>query len=77
MSDLERLKAAIAASGLSSTQYARTVLIRDPRTCRRWLAGHSPIPKSVLEYLAKNGEGQLREGTTPDAHIGAKIGVSE
>ena len=74
MSDLERLKAAIAASGLSSTQYARTVLIRDPRTCRRWLAGHSPIPQSVCQFLKQGiepGEGG------PEAECVGQIGVSE
>ena len=71
------LALAIHRSGLSSSAYARTVLVRDPRTIRRWLAGHAPIPKSVLEYLAKNGESQPQEGTTPDAHVGANIGVSE
>jgi hypothetical protein len=50
---LARLRAAITASGLSASIYARTVLIRDPRTCRRWLAGDSPIPQSVIDFLAK------------------------
>jgi hypothetical protein len=50
---LARLRAAITASGLSVSLYARTVVIRDPRTVRRWLAGDSPIPQSVIDFLAK------------------------
>lgn len=46
------LRAAIAASGLTTSGYARNVLIRDPRTVRRWLAGTSPIPAAVLAHLA-------------------------
>ena len=51
MTAIEALKQAIADSGLSSSAYAREILVRDPRSLRRWLAGHSPIPKAVLEYL--------------------------
>lgn len=47
------LEAAIAASGLSARQYAMQVLARDERTIRRWLAGDRPIPKAVLDYLAR------------------------
>lgn len=47
------LRAAIKASGLSATAYARQVLIRNPRTVRRWLAGDSPIPEAVREFLRK------------------------
>lgn len=50
---LARLRAAITASGLSATLYARQVLIRDSRTVRRWLAGDSPIPQSVIQFLEK------------------------
>ena len=45
------LRAAIARSGLSARQFATTVLLRDERTCRRWLAGDSPIPAPVLRWL--------------------------
>ena len=51
---LARLRTAITASGLSVSLYARTVVIRDPRTVRRWLAGDSPIPQSVIDFLAKD-----------------------
>lgn len=47
------LMVAIKASGLSITRYARTVLIRQPRTVRRWLSGESPIPKAVIAFLEK------------------------
>lgn len=49
--DMRRLRAAIEASGLSATQYARQILIRNPRTVRRWLAGDSPIPEAVRDFL--------------------------
>ncbi len=44
---LAALRAAIAASGLSASQFARDILWREPRTLRRWLAGESPIPEAV------------------------------
>ena len=47
------LRAAIAASGLTTSGYARNVLIRDPRTVRRWLAGQAPIPQTVRAFLAR------------------------
>jgi hypothetical protein len=55
---IELLERAIKASGLSARRYAREVLIRDERTIRRWLAGQSPIPGRVLEWLAeRQGQG--------------------
>jgi len=50
---VEALRRAIRASGLSARQFARTVLARDERTVRRWLAGDSPIPRAVLDFLAR------------------------
>lgn len=47
------LRSAIERSGLSARQYAETVLLRDERTVRRWLAGDSPIPEPVVRFLAK------------------------
>lgn len=48
---VERLRAKIKASGLSQAAYARTVLLREPRTVARWLKG-GPIPKVVqTEHL--------------------------
>jgi hypothetical protein len=47
------LRDAIAASGLSARQYAVTVLLRDERTIRRWLAMEVPIPEPVLAFLRK------------------------
>lgn len=49
----DQLRAAIAASGLSISEFARSVLVRDPRTLRRWLSGERPIPRHVLEKIAK------------------------
>ena len=51
---IAQLRAAIDRSGLSASAYARSVLIRDPRTVRRWLSGTSPIPDAVREYLAQS-----------------------
>ena len=58
------LRAAITRTGLSASEYARSVLIRDPRTVRRWLSGESPIPQAVLDLItarsqASQGAGQL------------------
>ncbi len=50
--DVQRLLAAIKASGLSRSEFARTVLVRDPRTLRRWLAG-APVPRAVINLLTK------------------------
>ena len=47
------LREAVRASGLTSSAYARRVLIREPRTCRRWLRGESPIPQAVCDYLER------------------------
>ncbi len=41
----------IEESGLSASRFARDVLIRDPRTVRRWFSGDGPIPRRVLEWL--------------------------
>lgn len=51
MTDRELLEKAIEASGFSARRFAKDVLIRDERTVRRWLAGDSPIPKPVVEFL--------------------------
>ena len=74
MTAIEVLKQAIADSGLSSSAYAREILVRDPRSLRRWLAGHSPIPQSVCQFLKREiepGEGE------PEAECVEEIGVSE
>lgn len=47
------LRAAIDRSGLSARQYAETVLVRDERTVRRWINGHSPIPAAVVAFLER------------------------
>jgi hypothetical protein len=54
MTDRDLLEAAIRARGLSARSFARVVLLRDERTVRRWLAGDSPIPKAVVEWLGKS-----------------------
>lgn len=51
MTDRELLAQVIERSGLSARQYAMTVLLRDERTIRRWLAGDAPIPEPVLKFL--------------------------
>lgn len=50
------LRKAIKASGLSSRRYAETVMIREPRTVRRWLTGESPIPDAVIRWLMKQAQ---------------------
>ena len=49
MTDAELLSAAIKASGLSVRGFARNVLVRDPRTVWRWLAGENKLPTAVRE----------------------------
>lgn len=51
---VDLLRRAIKASGLSARQFAMTVLLRDERTVRRWLAGDSPIPAPVVKWLKEN-----------------------
>lgn len=48
---IEYLKQRIEQSGLSTTRFAVEVLMRDPRTVRRWLSGDSPIPAVVMDWL--------------------------
>jgi ABC-type phosphate transport system auxiliary subunit len=55
MTPADLLRAAIEASGLSARRFAVEVLKRDERTVRRWLAGDSPIPKAVMDYLTRSG----------------------
>ncbi len=52
-SDSDLLARAIQASGLSTRQFAKQVLIRDPGTVRRWLAGTLEIPTIVREHLER------------------------
>ena len=59
---IEMLKHAIWVSGLTASDYARQILVRDPRTVRRWLAGDAPIPKSVRDYLEGLVEPSLPTG---------------
>lgn len=40
----------IAASGMSRSQYAKTVLLRSSKTLHGWLSG-KPIPRAVLLHL--------------------------
>ena len=51
VSHADQLRALIERSGLSASAFARDVLIREPRTIRRWLAGDSPIPAVVCEWI--------------------------
>jgi hypothetical protein len=53
MDDVALLEQAIKASGLSDRRFAVEVLIRDERTVRRWLAGDSPIPAVVADFLGE------------------------
>jgi hypothetical protein len=49
------LRAAIQRTGLSVSQYAARVLVRESRTVRRWLAGELQIPRAVLDRLKEGG----------------------
>lgn len=49
--EMELLERRIEESGLKTSRFARDVLIREPRTIRRWLTGDSPIPNRVKEWL--------------------------
>lgn len=48
---IELLRATIEASGLSQVRFATDVLLCDPRTVRRWLAGDRPISQIVVDFL--------------------------
>lgn len=48
----DTLRALIEASGLSQVEWARTVVGRDPRTVRRWLAGEA-IPPTTVDWLVR------------------------
>ena len=48
---IQLLEETIEASGLSVTEFAERVLVRESRTVRRWLTGDSPIPKKVQDWL--------------------------
>lgn len=50
--DIDLLRRAIDASGLSIRQYAAQILARDERTVRRWLGG-DPMPAVVRAYLLR------------------------
>lgn len=64
------LRASIDRSGLSRRAYAETVLVRDERSLRRWVAG-DPMPRSVRTFL----ERELRAlASVPDLDL-AKPGV--
>lgn len=52
MSPADRLRALIAASGLSTTRYALDVMARNPRTLRRWLEPNAVIPQVVADWIA-------------------------
>ena len=59
----------IAASGMSARQFARRILLRDERTVRRWLAGTSPIPAPVVEFLERTpAPAAVSIGSLDDMH---------
>ena len=45
------LRDALNASGLSTEDYAKHILLREGRTVRRWLKAESPIPHVVCQWL--------------------------
>jgi DNA-binding transcriptional regulator YiaG len=48
--DVALLREAIKMSKLSTSRFAETVLARESRTVRRWLAGQ-PIPRQAKAFL--------------------------
>lgn len=54
------MRDAIAQSGLSEPAYATDVLLRDPRTVARWLAGKTKIPPAVVSFLQRKSTHPLR-----------------
>lgn len=57
MTGIQLLRDAIKKSGLSASAYATEVLVRDPRTIRRWLEGKFPIPPAVIDWLKRKAKG--------------------
>jgi hypothetical protein len=49
MDDKALISAAIQESRLSVRQFARDVLVREPRTVCRWLAGENALPAAVRQ----------------------------
>ena len=49
MDDKELISKAIEVSGLSVRRFAREILVREPRTVWRWLAGENALPTAVRE----------------------------
>jgi transcriptional regulator with XRE-family HTH domain len=62
MTGRAQLRRAIRASGLSRAAFAKTVLLRSPRTLRRWLKGEYEIPPTVRNFLAIYDPSQRRTG---------------
>jgi hypothetical protein len=50
---LALLRDAIHLSGSSTRSFAETVLVREERTVRRWMAGDTPIPEVVARRLRR------------------------
>ena len=65
--DRDRLARVIAASGLSARVWATTVVYRDERTVRRWLAGTSPMPVPVLAYLYARAPVAVPDSAAPSS----------
>lgn len=53
---IELLKRRITEAGMTSSDFATKVLLRDGRTIRRWLSGESPIPHAVMDFLTSPWE---------------------
>lgn len=56
LTEPERLRATIAASGLSIEQWAKQMAGVERSTAFRWLAGRSRIPKPILDGLPPRAE---------------------
>tara|TARA_R110000824_G_scaffold140306_1_gene306118 strand:- start:5705 stop:6007 length:303 start_codon:yes stop_codon:yes gene_type:complete len=49
-----QMQRVVKSSGLSTKEYARRELLREPTTLYRWISGESPIPLVVTTWLLEN-----------------------
>lgn len=51
LSDSQLLRQRVRESGLTQARFAREVLIRSPRSVKRWAAGETALPEDVRTFL--------------------------
>lgn len=70
--DRDLLARVIDASGLSARRFATTVLFRNERTVRRWLAGENDMPVEVLAFLNAQAESVAAPRSATPTRTGAR-----